>query len=384
MRATTVPGFLGKTAITGVGYSGLVRSSGRSVLSQAVEACKAAVEDAGLRPQDVDGLASFSWANDSVPSQAVATGLGIPEATFLLDINMGGQAPAYLVMQAALAVQAGLARHVVVFRAMNGRSGERVGSRQTQDLTSSLRYSAGLTAYPQLIAMWARRYLIETSASEADLAAVPIAQRRHAANNARAQRRDPLTLASYWESPMIAEPFRVADCTIEVDGACAVVVSSLDDARSLRHRPVVIQSAAYHMGRRGGLDAGDALLYEDMTRNYTSYLAERLWGYAGMAPSEVDCAQLYDCFSSSVIFALEGLGLAERGGAGEFLRSGTLPVNTNGGLLCEGYLHGMNTVAEAVLQLQGRSNGNSVENAETCVVTSGAMMDGSALILVGE
>ncbi len=100
-----------------------------------------------------------------------------------------------------------------------------------------------------------------------------------------------------------------------------------------------------------------------------------------MAPADVDLAEIYDCFTSTVLMGLEGLGLAERGGSGEFVRRAGLPVNTHGGLLAEGYLHGMNTVAEAVLQLQGRAGSRTVAGAETAVVTSGALMDGSALVL---
>ena len=127
---------------------------------------------------------------------------------------------------------------------------------------------------------------------------------------------------------------------------------------------------------------GDSLFWDDLSRNYTALLADDLWGSAGLAPSDVDLAEIYDCFTSTVLMGLEGLGLAERGGGGEFVRAGRrCPVNTHGGLLAEGYLHGMNTVAEAVLQLQGRAGSRTVAGAETCVVTSGALMDGSALVL---
>ncbi len=378
---TRRPPFLDSVSIAGVGFSPFTRNSGRSVLSLALEAGRNAIADAGLEPVDIDGIATFAWENDSVPAQAVATGLALPGATYLLDLSMGGQAPSFLVMQAAMAVSSGLADHVLVYRAMNGRSGARVGSRRTAGGASSYRFPVGLTAYPQFIAMWGRRYLIETGATDEDLASVPIAQRRWAAHNERALVTAPLDLDGYRASPMIADPFRLPDCTIEVDGACAMVVTSTERAASLRHPPAVIRSAAYHCGPRPGLDTGDSLLWADYTRNYTSHLAERLWGQAGVGPSDVDCAQLYDCFSSSVLLAAEGLGLAERGGAGEFIRSGRLPINTNGGLLCEGYLHGMNTVAEAVLQVQGRRTDVLPDRPETCVVTSGAMMDGSALVL---
>ena len=129
-------------------------------------------------------------------------------------------------------------------------------------------------------------------------------------------------------------------------------------------------------------------MWEDYSRNYTSLLAEDLWHSSGVTPSEIDFAEIYDCFSSVVLIGLEGLRLAERGAAGAMVRSGataldgSLPVNTHGGLLCEGYLHGMNTVAEATLQIQGRGEARQVPRARRCVVTSGALMDGSAMVLV--
>lgn len=386
-RTTQRLGFLGSTALAGVGMTELTKASGRSVMSLATEACRSAVEDAGLKLSDVDGIVSFSFNNDSVSSQGVATSLALPRPRYLSDVSLGGQAPSFLVMQAAAAIETGMARNVLVFRALNGRSGQRVGSTRAPGLAPSFRYPYGFTAYPQFIAMWARRFLIETGGDESDLGAVAVAQRLWAIDNERAIRRKPLSIEEYLESPMIADPFRGADCTTEADGACAVLVTSRERAADMRHDPVVIEGAAYGTGKRSGLDAGDALLWPDMTRNYTHEIADELWGSAGMKPQDVDMAQLYDCFSSSVLLAMEGLGLADRGEAADLIRSGAtspggrLPINTNGGLLAEGYLHGMNTVAEAIQQLQGRSGSRTVEGAETCVVTSGALTDGSALIL---
>lgn len=381
--------FLGRTAIAGVGYTDFTRDSGVGVLSLAVEACRAAVEDAGLETSEVDGVASFRFLEDSVPAQAVATSLALPDVEYLLDVNLGGQAPCYLVAHAAMAIDAGLASNVLVFRALNGRSGMRVGSSQAPGPATGMRYLSGLSAYPQLIAMWARRFMIETGATEHDLASVALAQREWAQHNHRAMVRKPLTPDEYWAAPYVAEPFRVPDCTVEVDGGCAVLVTSLDRARDLRHPPVTISGAAYGSRPRPGLDMADASLWDDLSYNYCSKIADDLWGRAGIAPSEVAFAELYDCFSSSVLFALEGLGIAERGGSGDLIRSGAtrpggdFPVNTHGGLLCEGYLHGMNTVGEAVLQMQGRGGPRQVADRSSCVVTSGALQDGSALVLTG-
>lgn len=381
------PPFLDSTSLAGTGTTAFTKASGKSVLALATEACRLAANDAGLPLDEIDGVLSYSFNNDSVPSQAVATSLALPAPRFLLDLSMGGQAPSYLIMQAAAAVSAGLANNVLVFRALNGRSGQRVGSTRVPGLAADFRYPIGFTAYPQFIAMWARRFMIETGATAEDLAAVPSAQRTWAAMNERAIRRSPLTFEDYLASPMVADPFRAPDCTTEVDGACAVLVTSTSRARDLRRRPVVIRGAAYVAGKGSGLDAGDALLWDDLSRNYTGLLAEDLWGGAGMRPDDADMAQFYDCFSSSVLFALEGLGITGRGESGAFIRDGNtlpggrLPMNTNGGLLNEGYLHGMNTVVEAVVQLQGLAGDRMVPNAETCVVTSGALTDGSALVL---
>jgi acetyl-CoA acetyltransferase len=226
------------------------------------------------------------------------------------------------------------------------------------------------------VAMWAQRFLTETGQSDEDLGAVAVAQRAHAQANDYAVRRQPLDLDGYLAEPFVVDPFRRSDCTVEVDGACAVVVTSLERARDLPHPPVVIASGCYRAGRRPGLDIGDHLLWEDYTRNYTSWLREELFARAGLCAADVQVAEIYDCFTSTVLIGLEGLGLCGRGESGAFVREGTLPLNTNGGLLAEGYLHGMNTVAEAVRQVRGAH--------EVGVVTSGALMDGSALVLTAD
>jgi acetyl-CoA acetyltransferase len=383
------PSFLGETAVSGVGYTAFTKASGRSVTSLASEACRAALDDCGLEPDEIDGIVSFSLFSDSVACQAVATALALPELTFALDLNMGGVAPCYAVMTAAMAVSTGMARNVLVYRALNGRSGTRVGSVRFPAPTNQYRYPIGFTAYPQYIAMCARRYMIETGADYEDLAGVVISQRRYAAGNERAVQRSPLGLDDYLAQPFLVDPFRTVDCTSEVDGACAVVVTSRDQARDLAVPPAVLEGAAWSTPNRSGLDIADLHLFPDFSRNCQAHLAPRLWASAGLSPGDVDFAEIYDCFSAVVLMGLEGLGLVGRGEAGAFVRSGEtaldgrLPVNTHGGLLCEGYLHGMNTVAEAVLQIQGRGGDRQVRNHETCVVTSGAMMDGSALILAG-
>ena len=307
-----------------------------------------------------------------------------------MEFQHGGQSPCHVVGLAAMAVACGYAENVIVFRALNGRSGVRVGSGQFSGGAAQYRYPIGYNSYLMYIAMWAQRYLHETGQSANDLGSVAVAQRRFAELNTRAIQRKPLSMDDYLASPWVAEPFRVADCTSEVDGACAVLVTTLDRARDLKQPPAIVASSAYRAGARVGLDIGDLMLYDDYTRNFTSLLQSELFKRAGLQPEDVDFAQIYDCFTSVVLMGLEGLGFCKRGEAGAFIASGQtsingrLPVNTNGGLLAEGYLHGMNTVAEAVLQIQGRCGDRQSPRHQVGVVTSGALADGSAMILTAD
>ena len=377
-------------AITGTGATAYSKASGRSVLSLADEAARAAIADAGLIPADIDGVASFMVMHDSVPTVALASSLALPGLRWALDVDLGGQAPCHLVVQSAAAIATGQARHVLVFRAMNGRSGSRVGTMQFHGGGAGYRYPIGYDAYLMYVAMWGQRFLHETGQGPEDLAAVAIAQREHAARNPGAMRREPLDLDAYLALPYVVEPFRSPDCTAEVDGACAVVVSALDAARDLRHPPAVIASGGYRAGPRPGLDIGDHLLWDDYTRNYTSHARDELFGRAGLQPADVQVAEIYDCFTSTVLMGLEGLGLCGRGESGAFVRSGatgldgSMPMNTHGGLLAEGYLHGMNTVVEAARQVQGVAGPRQAPRHEVVAVTSGALMDGSVMLLVGD
>ena len=304
-------------AIAGVGYTDFTAESSESILELARTACAAAIADAGLTAADVDGIASFMVMHDSVPTQAVATVLGLPQMRFSLDVDLGGQAPCHLVAQAAAAVTTGQAKAVLVYRAMKGRSGPRVGGMEFSGGGGQYRYPIGYSAYLMYVAMWAQRFLAETGQGPEDLAAVAVAQREYAVANSRAFRRRPLTREQYFQSPYVVDPFRGPDCTIEVDGACAVLVTSRERARDLPHPPAVVAAGGYRAGPRPGLDIGDHLPWRDYTRNYTSWLAAGLYAQSGIGPRDVQFAEIYDCFTSTVLMGLEGLGLCERGGSGE-------------------------------------------------------------------
>ena len=377
-------------AIVGVGYTPFSRESGCSVLDLARAACADALSDAGIAHGDVDGVGSFMVMHDSVKCQAVATTLATGDLRWSVDLDLGGQAPCHLVGLASSAIATGHADVIVLYRAMNGRSGPRVGTMTFDGPGAAWRYPIGYDAYLMYCAMWAQRFLAETGQGADDLGAVAVAQRAYAIDNERAVRRRPLNAADHAAAPVVVSPYRGDDCTVEVDGACALVVTTVDRARDLRRPPVLVASAEYRAGPRSGLDIGDHLLWDDYTRNYTNRLRDDLFARAGVTPADVDLAEIYDCFSSTVLMGLEGLGFCGRGESGAFVRSGAtaldgaLPVNTHGGLLSEGYLHGMNTVCEAVLQIQGRGGARQVARHEVCAVTSGALMDGSALVLTAD
>lgn len=376
----------GSTAIASAGMTELSGRSGRSVLSLAVEACNRAIDSAGIDRSLIDGVVTFSMYDDSVPSESVGGALGLRDLSYVMDFNQGGQSASYMVMHAAMAIHCGLAKAVLVYRALNGRSGVRVGQARTSGAGPEIRYPTGLVAYPQVQALWAKRYMLETGATEHDLAAAAINASMGGSVNPRAMRRKAITKDDYFTSPYVAEPFRRVDCTIEVDGGCAVLVTSVEMARDLKLTPVVIEGSGWH-SHQFDLDMASALIYATPGHNYGYHLRDRIFGLAGLSASDIDVASLYDCFTGVLLQNIEGFGFAEPGGGGDLIRRSmagdrVVAINPSGGLLAEGYLHGMNLVAEAVWQLQGMAGTTQVERARTALTCSGGAMCGSALVLV--
>jgi acetyl-CoA acetyltransferase len=381
-------GLRDKYAIVGIGCTRYSKGSGTTVLDLAVDACSKAIGDAGLARADVDGLVSYNFG-DSVPGIAVATSLGIPQAGYAVDFAGGGNAANLIVLSAAAAIEAGLAETVVCFRAMNGRSGFRLGGGRELRAEGVTQFTApfGWITYPQAMAMWCRRHMVRYGTTAAQLGSIAVGSRANATLNPRAMQREPITIEDYLASRPIVDPFRMLDICLETDGACAVVVTSAERARDLAQAPAYIMGGAYGGGPQQGDDLFDCIRWPDHTRNYSHYIRDDLWRSAGIGPNDVDVAEIYDCFTYSVIMQLEGFGFCPEGEGGPFVaegriaRDGTLPVNTHGGLLSEGYIHGFNHVYEAVEQLRGRAGARQVEGAEIALTTAGAMTCGSAMIL---
>jgi acetyl-CoA acetyltransferase len=381
----------GAAAIAGIGATEFSKDSGRSELQLAAEATMAALADAGLRPSDVDGLVTFVM--DGNAEIAVARELGIGDLSFFSQVGYGGGAACATVQQAALAVAAGIAEVVVCYRALNERSGHRFGqvsraavaAPTSSGVDNGWHYPMGLGTPAATVAMIARRYMHEYGATSEDFGLVAVADRRHAAVNPRAWfYRRPIALADHQASRWIAEPLRLLDCCQESDGAVAIVVTSAERARDLRHPAAVIRAAA--QGSSPGQFVMTSYYRDELGLPEMGVVARQLWQQAGLGPADVRTAVLYDHFTPYVLLQLEELGFCPRGEARHFISGGTielgghLPLNTHGGQLGEAYIHGMNGIAEGVRQVRGTSV-NQVAGDGPVLVTAGTGVPTSGLIL---
>jgi acetyl-CoA acetyltransferase len=375
-------------AIAGIGCTRYSSRSGVTVGELAIEACRKAADDAGIAIEEIDGIVSYNF-NDSVPGMLVATALGMRNPGYVVDFASGGNAANLITLTATAAIESGLAKNVLCFRAMNGRSGFRLGGGREMSAYGITQFTApfGWITYPQAMAMWCRRHMVKYGTTKDQLGEIAVTLRANAALNDRAMQRSPLSMDDYHNARKVVDPFALYDICLESDGACAVLVTSAERARDCRHKPVYIMGGAYGGGPHQGDDLFDAIRWPDHSQNYSTYIANDLWRSAGVGPSDIDVAEIYDCFTYSIIMQLEGLGFCKEGEGGPYVQSGAirrdgaLPVNTHGGLLSEAYIHGFNHVYEAVDQLRGNAGARQVPDAEIALTTAGAMTCGSAMVL---
>ncbi|WP_327258991.1 lipid-transfer protein [Streptomyces sp. NBC_01240] len=374
----------GRAAVVGIGATEFSKDSGRSELKLAVEAVRAALDDAGLTPADVDGLVTFTM--DTSPEITVAQAAGIGELSFFSRIHYGGGAACATVQQAAMAVASGVADVVVCYRAFNERSGRRFGSgvqqREPTAEGTALGWNLpfGLLTPASWVAMAAQRYLHTYNLTPEAFGHVAVTDRRHAARNPAAYfYGKPITLADHAASRWIVEPLRLLDCCQETDGGQAIVVTSAERARDLPQPPAVIVAAAQGAGR--AQEQMTSFYRDDLTGlPETRVVARQLWRSSGLAPADIDVGILYDHFTPFVLMQLEEFGFCAPGEAADFVAADALPLNTHGGQLGEAYLHGMNGIAEAVRQIRG-SSVNQLSGAARTLVTAGTGVPTSALIL---
>lgn len=382
----------GKTAIAGIGATEFSKNSGRSEIQLAVEAVTAALDDAGIHPSEVDGISTYTMDNN--PEIEVHRLIGGRELKFFSRAHYGGGAACAPVLHGAMAIASGVADVVVVYRAMNERSGFRFGQggllTEDPNVFETVHFGwyfpYGLMTPASWVAMCAQRYMHEYGATSEDLGRISVAGRDFAATNPNAFfYEQPITLEDHQKSRWIAEPLRLLDCCQESDGACALVMVSAERAKDLKQKPVIVKAAA-----QGAADDPQMMTNfyrRDITRlPEMSVVAETLYKTAGMTPDDIQAAILYDHFTPFVMPQLEAFGFCKTGEAKDFIRDGQharggrLPINTHGGQLGEAYIHGMNGVLEGVRQARGQSV-NQVEKVENVLVTAGTGVPTSGLIL---
>ena len=387
-------GITDKTAIVGIGATEYTKHGGimdRTEFRLCCEAIKKAADDAGIDVKEIDGFCSF--ATERHEPVLIQAALGIPVLRYSNMVwGAGGGGCSGSVMNAAMAVHSGMCRNVVVYRSLCQGQYERFGQYKARPAGGCYMAPYGLMAPAQMVALTFRRHMHLYGTPAEALGHVAVTFREHAQRNPNAlQYGKPLDLATHQASRMIADPFRLYDCCLETDGAGALIVTSRERARDMKQRPVRILAAAQASGPGWGLGPTGShnMPVEDYHTTNSRALSKVLFGMAGISPSDLDCAQIYDAFSGLIIMALEDYGICKPGEAAGFVmegnlswnKKGKLPSNTAGGHLSEGYLQGFNLVLEGVRQMRGTST-SQVEDAETCLVTSGgALAHKSALIL---
>jgi acetyl-CoA acetyltransferase len=397
--------------LVGIGETRYAKWGGIADTSEyqlAIAAIQAAVADAGLSMDDVDGLASF--ADDRNDATFAAADLGLPELRYAtMSWLPGGGGACAAIANASMAVETGACEVVVVYRSLcQGqfhRFGQGPGGRPARGparvpevrkartlLDAHLAFTMpfGMFSPPIAYAMVLRRHMHRFGTTAEQMGHVAVTTRAHAARNPRAvMGTRPMTMEDYMASRFVSEPFRLFDCCLENDGACAVVVTTHERARDLARTPVEVLAGT--QGTPRGFGHGQysnvGMPDDDYTSAGARTVADRLWARAGLGPPDVDVAQIYDHFTGLVLLSLEDFGFCGRGEGGPFAASGALawpdgalPTNTHGGSLSEAYIHGLNHVVEGVRQLRGEST-SQVEGAETCLVTSAAGVPTSALVL---
>ena len=381
-------------AIAGIGQTVFAKSLGISEAEVACRAVGAALEDAGLRQSDVDGVSIYDI--ESVDVATSVSGLGFDHLRFFATHSHGGGSYCAVVQSAAAAVAAGHAHTVVCFRARNrgrqssfgqgtmqgGRPWEKIAPR----VSGMYQYQVplGIAAPAHEMALIARRHMLDYGTTDDHLGEVACAIRSHAVRNPQAIMRAPMTMADHHASRWIAEPLRLLDCCIETDGGTAIVVTSAERARDLRQRPVYVMAsvqcvstAHHHPAEWFALDR----------RRWVVSAARTLWDRAGVTPAAVDALMVYDHFTPMVLIALEDWGFCGLGESGPFVAdgrlrgpAGALPLNTHGGQLSEAFIHGFNNWNEAVRQLRGTST-CQVPDAEIVMVAAAASDPYGAVLL---
>lgn len=384
--------FEDRVAITGVGQSRVGRRLMVDPLSLTVDACQQALADAGLTAADIDGLATYPGPFAGGMSEGGVSAVEDALRLHPVWVNGGADLPGQngSIIAAMLAVAAGLCRHVLCFRTVWESSYSNMIQRgqwipDTARATGMFEFRApfGAMSAANWIGCHASHYLHRYRASRDVLGWIAVTERDNATDNPEAVYRDPLTLDDYLSARMVSTPFGLYDCDVPVDGAVAVIISSVDTVADLPSTPVYVEAVGTQIMERVSWDQGTlGHLPQSLGP------ARHLWSRTTLRPDDVDVALLYDGFSFNALSWLEGLGFCGFGEAGDFIDGGrgiaiggALPLNPHGGQLSAGRTHGYGFVREAVLQLRGQARGRQVSDPQVAVVTAGGGVPSGAMLL---
>lgn len=392
----TDAGFERHAAITGIGQSQVGRRLGRSAIDLTVEACLAAIADAGLVKGQIDGVSTYPGGDELTSmgycgptANALQDAMRLELSWYQGAAELPGQLGA--VVAACMAIATGLARHVLVYRTVTESTAQGAAGRGSvlgaaADTAAGIgRWMApfGAVSAVNWLAPLAMRHFHVYGTTREQLAQIPLVQRHHASLNPRAVLRSPMALQDYLSARMISTPLCLLDCDIPVDGSTALVVSVIDTAKDSPHGAVGFEAFGTALHGRPSWDQ-----YQDMTSMASRGAAEHLWSRTTLRPADIDVAQLYDGFSVLALIWLESLGFCEHGDGGRYVEGGQrisltggLPLNTGGGQLSAGRLHGFGLIYEAVTQLRHQAGERQVAEAEVALVANGGGPIAGAMIL---
>ncbi len=373
-------------AVTGIGETAYTRNSPKDAFELQIEASLEAIADAGLDPKDIDGLIPIGLTG--APAEQFVTNFGIPDLRYSAVTPLGGASGIAAIQTAMAVISAGICKHVLIPSGRNVSSGARAGVRIHQmpqfHLITEYEYPLGAIAPAQLYAPMARRHMELYGTTSRQFAEVAVTVREHALLNDNAVMKKPITVEDHQNSRMIADPFRLFDCSLESDGGAALVVSAAERAPDMASHPVYVMGIA-----EGHPDSPSAITQRrDMCRLGIAKAAPVAFEMAGVSHGDIDVAEIYDCFTWVLICQLEDMGFCEKGEGGQFVENGRLklggelPTNTHGGLLSQAHMLGMNHIVELVRQLRGNARRAQVADAQIGLATGyGDMGDGALTIM---
>ena len=375
-----------KCCVTGIGETAYTRGSDKSPTALQMEASLAAISDAGLSPKDIDGVIPYFMG--SAVAEDFVTNFGVEDLRYSATAPMGGASCVAAIQSAVIAIATGIANHVLLPMGRRGYSGPRAAARVAAfpqfRIVSEFEMPYGAVAPVQLYAPMARRHMAFYGTSSRQFAEIAVTTRQHAILNGNAVMTKPITIEDHQQSRMISDPLRLLDCCVESDGGAAVVISSAERARDMRQKPVYIMGVA-----EGHPDSPSSITQRpDMTTLGLAKAAPRAFEMAGVDHGDINVAEIYDCFTYTVLCQIEDMGFCAKGEGGEFVEDGALgldgrlPTNTHGGLLSQSHMVGMNHIVELTRQLRGEAGRTQVPDAEIGLVTGyGDMGDGSIAIM---